>query len=59
MSAPMPIARKIGGLLGADEIPEIKPIDTNHFRLRRTDIWPPEVLAEIKRIYAQDEEQSK
>ena len=55
MTAPMPLARQLGKLLNADEIPELQPINTNTFRLTRTDVWSPEVLEEIRRIYAGEE----
>jgi hypothetical protein len=54
----MPLVRQLGETLGGEpwvkqpeELPRVSPVQ----RLGRADVWPPEVLAEIQRFYAEED----
>lgn len=47
----MPIARELGDYFGAKPIEQPKPVETSVYQLRRKDLWPPDVLAEMAAIY--------
>jgi hypothetical protein len=52
----MPLVRKLGEKLGGEPYArsiEPFPILAPPQRLGRADVWPPEVLAEIQRFYAE------
>ena len=42
----------LGERLGAPKAERPQLVERQAYRLRRADVWPPEVLAEIQRIYA-------
>ncbi len=47
----LPLARKLGDAMGLDPIPEVEPITQTVWRAQRRDLWSPEALAEMKRIW--------
>lgn len=55
MTAPMPIARKLGQLLKAKPIPELEPIRTKPVALSLNGVWPAHIEEEIRRILADEE----
>lgn len=48
----MPMTRRIGELLDRQPVPEILPIAGHIVRPNRRSFYPPEVWAEMQRIYA-------
>lgn len=40
-------------MAGLDALPRV---ETKPVRVGRADVWPPEVMAEIQRIYAEEED---
>lgn len=50
VSGVLPLVRALGKQLGRDPVPEPEPIKTRLYRPRSM-YWPPEVAAEMKRIW--------
>ena len=54
MTGIMPLARKLGEMLDAREIPPLETMDRQVWKMRRKDLWPPEVWDEMEAIWKDD-----